>query len=279
MAYSYRQIVEKFKSVGIESAQYDARALIAEICNEPWASVAADPDREYDSERLCRAVEKRSERYPLQYILGKVGFFNGTFTVSEATLIPRPDTEMIAEYAIENLPTGACFADLCTGSGCIAVSVLMERRDTKALATDISDGALSVAARNAEQNGVADRITFLNADVKAPNSVKSFGPFDAIISNPPYIPTEEAKKLEPEVLCEPFSALDGGASGYEFYSVMIPGYLPYLKPDGELVLEIGYDQGEKIKEIAECYGLNCRIFKDYGGKDRMAVINIEKGKL
>lgn len=277
MAYSYRIIVDILKAAGIKSANYDAKLLINKFCGLSIAAIASEPDRVYVSDELERAVKKRESRYPLQYILGEVVFLNGIFRVSSKTLIPRPDTEMIAEYAIGNMPCNGTFADICTGSGCIAISVLMERSDIFGIATDIDFETLNLAAENALKNGVSSRLTLFRADAKEPISIIDHAPFDMIISNPPYIPTDEIETLEPEIKCEPFAAFDGGADGMDFYRAMIPGYLPYLKPEGRIVFEIGYDQGRRIEGLARENGLRCKIFKDYGGNDRMAVIDRKKG--
>ncbi len=276
MYYTYRDIIGLLRERGIEDAQYEARVLISELCGIGIADILADPTRIYESDALTDAVERRVTRYPLQYIIGEVGFCHGIFSVNESTLIPRPDTEMLVEYVSERIEKNGYFADLCTGSGCIAVSVLMNRPDLRCVATDICDETIATAKINAERNGVADRIELFKADVNCPEELtkKTDRLFDAIISNPPYIPSDDIKMLDAELGYEPHIALDGGKDGMDFYRNIIDGYRKTVKKGGFMFFEIGYDQREAIISAAADRGLECRVERDLGGNDRMAVIDL-----
>lgn len=230
-----------------------------------------------DEENYNAALKQLENRVPLAYVIGEWYFYDETYKVSPACLIPRPDTEHLVDRAIKLLPKNGRFADLCTGSGCIAISTLAHRPDAKGYAVDISADALEIAKYNAEANGVSDRLTFSLADVL--NGELSFEnePLDMIISNPPYIETETVTTLEPEVQHEPKLALDGGADGLDFYRALIEKCPSHIKDGGILMFEIGYNQGRALVDLTESAGGRvgkAQIFKDYGGNDRVAVIQI-----
>ena len=227
---------------GIEDAKREARIIFRELCKKSELDIL---DKDCESPLADEAVLRRCKREPLQYIIGKVGFFSEEYFVSPACLIPRADTEILVEEAIKRLPQNACFADLCTGSGCIAVSVLAERKDTRALAVDLSRDALELAERNASRNGVAQRFTPKHADVLQ-LSDEWMGQFPrphAILSNPPYICRSVLQTLSPEVGFEPQMALDGGEDGLIFYRALMNIAAKWLHPDGFCLFEIGFDQG------------------------------------
>ncbi len=207
---------------------------------------------------------------PLAYIIGEWYFYGLTFKVDESCLIPRSDTEHIVEKAIKLIPKNGYFADLCTGSGCIAVSVLKNRADTRAFACDISDGALKMAKQNALLNEIPEQgIDFKTADIFSLELPEDT--FDVIISNPPYIRTDVLPSLE-TVTHEPKTALDGGYDGLKFYRHIVKNFAKALKKDGAFVFEIGYDQRLDIEKIARELGFICEVTRDYGGNDRVAVL-------
>lgn len=234
-----------------------------------------DPERRFSSPELLSAVERRAGRFPLQYLLGEWAFYRQTYRVAPGCLIPRSDTEILVEEAIRKLPKGAFFADLCTGSGCIAISILCERKDTTAIAVDLSEDALQIAAENAERNGVRDRLILKKADLITvkPEEWGSELPMpDAIFSNPPYIRTGDLVDLSPEVGAEPRMALDGGEDGLIFYRRLFPIAQEWLQPEGFCLFEIGYDQAKDIQALARNRFASCRILRDFGGNDRVAVL-------
>lgn len=272
---TYRQICARLRDAGIESAEWDAQLLLEHFCGSAAVDFLAEPDREIEmTDALLSAIEKRASRYPLQYIIGEWDFYRQIYEVSPDCLIPRSDTEILVEEAIKRLPQGARFADLCTGSGCIAISVLAERPDTTAIAVDKFENTLALATRNASRNGVLDRFETLCADVLLPAFLPTEkGSLDAILCNPPYIPTDVLASLEPELDAEPRAALDGGADGLIFYDTLLKNDACYLKPSGFFLFEIGYDQAEDLMKLGKKYGFGgIKILRDYGGNDRVVCL-------
>ena len=207
----------------------------------------------------------------MQYIIGRWEFYREEYFVSPDCLIPRSDTEILVDYLVKHLPQNASFLDLCTGSGCIAISTAKNRPDTTALACDISDGALALAKKNALHNRV--QIEFFKADVKMPSATDK--KFDCIVSNPPYIPSAVVDTLEEELFHEPRIALDGGDDGMDFYRSIVENYSGNLKEGGFFAFEMGYDQKNAISALADEYGFAVTHINDYGGNFRVAIL---KGK-
>lgn len=265
-----RDLACALRRIGMESqeAEAEARILFGRLGGlSPIRLLRDDPD--LPDAVFLDAVSRRSKGEPLAYILGETEFYKESYLVTPDVLIPRSDTELLVEHAIKNLPRNAFFADLCTGSGCIAISVLANRPDCRAVAIDLSDGALSVARRNAERNGVLSRIEFRKQDVLKPFLLPKC---DAILSNPPYIVSEVVPTLSKEVSCEPKMALDGGVDGLTFYRTMLT-YLPkQIKDNGFLLFEIGYDQREAISALADEAELTAEVRCDYGGNPRLAIL-------
>ena len=262
----YEEIAKKLADAGVQDARTEAAILIEELCRE-----SVSETREYDDAPLMDALKKRAGGYPLQYIIGKWWFARCEFEVDENCLIPRPDTECVVEEAVKFLPTNAAFADLCTGSGCIAVSVADLRPDTRGVAVDLYPKTLEIAKRNARRNNVADRLLFILGDVLS-GEVLGEEKYSAIISNPPYIRRDVIDTLSREVSCEPRAALDGGEDGLVFYRSIVGKYQKNLDTNGRFIFEIGYDQAEDIRAIAEENGFSCNVKKDLGGNYRVAVL-------
>ncbi len=262
---TFGEICERLRKANIENARGEAELLISQLCGE------FSENRDYADEKLGDAVKRRCEGYPLQYILGKWWFARCELEVNESCLVPRPDTEAVVEEAVRLMPEGAVFADLCTGSGCIAISLCDLRRDVNGFAVELFPKTLETARRNAERNGVAERICFVLADVLLGECLGE-GKYDAIISNPPYIRSDVIDTLSQEVRCEPRAALDGGEDGLIFYRAIVEKYRKNLKENGCFIFEIGYDQAEDIRRIAESGDFSCEIKKDLGGCDRVAVL-------
>jgi release factor glutamine methyltransferase len=266
--------IKALKDVGVESAEHDARLLFAHFGNflphELVLKTATISD-----ELIEKPLSERINRRPLQYIIGEVGFYREVYEVSEACLIPRSDTEILVETAIRILPINAKFADLCTGSGCIAVSTLAERPDTTAVALEKFPTTLALAEKNAKKNGVDARFCGILDDVlTVPEKITEHGPFDAILSNPPYIPTKDIEALSPEVHAEPLAALDGGEDGLLFYRAILKNYAPLLKKDGFFLFEIGFDQADALTALGKehCF-THIRVLRDFGGNDRVVYIS------
>ncbi len=231
--------------------------------------------REYfgnDEKVMADARKRLSENEPLAYILGETVFFDEYYYVTPDTLIPRPDTERVVEWVLKKLPSNGTLLDLCCGSGCIGISTLKHSENTTALAVDISEGALAVAKRNANRNGVQDRIRFVKSDLTKDIFLEN-ETFDVIVSNPPYVKTDVVDMLEPQCGYEPRIAFDGGKDGMVFYRVILTRFAKHLKEDGQFVFEIGYDQREDMSHLAFELGFDCQIYKDYGKNDRVAVLH------
>ena len=272
---TYRRICTILQDAKIENAEWDALCLMEHFCHISPSLLRAAPDREHNSAELEDAIARRLAHEPLQYILGEWTFYRQVYEVTPDCLIPRSDTEILVETAIRLLPIGARFADLCTGSGCIAVSTLAERPDTRAVALEKFPATLALAERNAAKNGVAARFRGVLADVLSPSpALAKDAPFDAILSNPPYIPTGDISALSPEVHAEPSAALDGGADGLIFYRAILEHYSPLLKEDGFFLFEIGFDQAEDLISLGKAHNFaHIRVLRDLGGRNRVIYLS------
>ena len=259
-----KEAIEKLRAAGVESADYDARELF-----RFYYPGAVMLNTECDSPELLSAVERRAKREPLQYIIGEVGFYRESYRVTPDCLIPRPDTETLVDYAVKHIPEGATFLDLCTGSGCVAISTLKNTKNTTAIAVDISGGALAVATENAHINGVEDRIHFRLADLTKEVIDE---PVFAVLSNPPYVTDSAYESLEKEIYHEPKEAFVGGDDGGDFYRRLTPIYKEFIAENGFIAYEIGYDQADLLKSIAKDCDMTCEILKDLSGNDRVAVL-------
>ena len=278
MAYSYRTLTDALSRGGIEEPSYEASLLLERFAGVTYATLMTERDRLYDLPDLEAAVARRLSREPLQYILGEWEFMGCSFAVSPDCLIPRPDTEVLVETALRLLPPNAHVADLCTGSGCIAVSTLVHRPDVTADALELYPRTLALATENAARNGVSNRFNPVEADLlnRGKERLTPYAPYDAILSNPPYIPTADIRDLSPEVHREPVAALDGGEDGLIFYRAILRDYAPLVKPDGYILLEMGYDQATALRELAAEYLPHAKveILRDLGGNDRVTKITL-----
>ena len=278
MAYSYRTLTDALSRGGIEEPSYEASLLLERFAGVTYATLMTERDCLYDLPDLEAAVARRLSREPLQYILGEWEFMGCSFAVSPDCLIPRPDTEVLVETALRLLPQNAHVADLCTGSGCIAVSTLVHRPDVTADALELYPRTLALATENAARNGVSNRFNPVEADLlnRGKERLTPYAPYDAILSNPPYIPTADIQDLSPEVHREPVAALDGGEDGLIFYRAILRDYAPLVKPDGYILLEMGYDQATALRELAAEYLPHAKveILRDLGGNDRVTKITL-----
>lgn len=263
------ELVARLSSAGIGEAEAEARILFSHFGGFSPASLFGQ-DPSFSSGALEEAALRRTAREPLAYILGEAPFYRSILKVTPDCLIPRADTERLCELAIERLPRGARFCDLCTGSGAIAVTVLSERPDTTAHALDISPAAIAVAEENARRLGVLDRLSLSLGDVFSDASLPQ-GPFNAILSNPPYIESGVLPTLSPEVASEPRIALDGGEDGLRFYRRILT-LADRLSPGGFLLLECGYDQEAGMAALSADAGLSFSPYYDYGGNFRCALL-------
>ena len=268
---TYKEAVEILKAAGIDSAQYDARELFCHVGGYTVGEILlANP--ECGSAELASAIERRAAREPLQYIIGEVEFYRERYKVTPDCLIPRSDTEILVDYAVRHLPEGASFLDLCTGSGCVAVSTLKNTDNTRAIAVDINGGALAIAAENAHINGVEERLHLRRMDLM--HEVVEEEVF-AVLSNPPYVSDDVYLGLEGEIFHEPKEAFVGGADGGDFYRHLTPIYKEKIAAEGFIAYEIGYDQAELLRAIAADCSMSCEIIKDLSGNDRVAVLRLK----
>ena len=267
------EAVKILREAGVPDALYDARALYETFGGLSRTELFGnDPD--VSSEKLSEAVHRRAEREPLQYIIGEVGFYRETYRVTPDCLIPREDTELLVDTAVHLLSDGAKFLDLCTGSGCVAISTLKNTKSTTATAVDISHGALLIARENAAINGVSDRLKLLEYDVL--NTPAPSERYDAILSNPPYVKDDVYPTLEDEIFHEPRAAFVGGTDGGDFYRTITSKYKSLLSEGGFIAYEIGYDQSELITEVARDNGMSAEIVNDLSGRPRVAILRLAR---
>ena len=273
---TYRELRAELRAVGVSDDETEARLLFRHELGENYFAAVAE-DRDVPSPFFSRAVEERRKHRPLQYILGLWPFYKEIYEVKEGCLIPRPDTEILVETAVRELPEHCFFADLCAGSGCVGISVLASRPDTRCVGVDIAPDLVDLCMRNASRNGVSDRYearTFdvLGEDIRALFEGKD-GP-TCLLSNPPYIPTRVIPTLSYEVQKEPKLALDGGEDGLVFYKRLIRLCRDCLRPGNLAMFEIGYDQGRALLELSRNAGFDCEIIKDLSDLDRVAKTRI-----
>lgn len=268
-----REITRILIDAGIDpaDARSEARLLITRFTGKTNTYLLANPDENFASPALAEAVEKRRNRYPLQYIVGEWEFYGLPFAVNEHTLIPRPDTELIAEQAIKACPENGTVLDLCTGSGCIAAAVLANVKTARGTAVDLYPDTLRAAEQNLKNLALSDRCTFLCGDATT-DLFDETATFDVIVSNPPYVTADEMTALEPELSYEPAHALTDGGDGLSILRGIIEIYRNHLTPNGVMILEHGWKQSDAVKAIAAQYGMSHQKIMDYGGNIRGAVL-------
>jgi release factor glutamine methyltransferase len=269
--------MSRLREAGVDTPQLDAQLMMAHALGGSRLDVISHPKRilaSSDETAFHSMLDRRATRYPLAYILGKREFFGLEIEVSPAVLIPRPETEILVEECLKRVGEDALIADIGTGSGAIAVALAVNRPRARIWATDSSEEALKVARANVEKHGVAARVSIVRGDLLEP-----FGPgqhvpaqqwrFDAIVSNPPYIPTGVIESLEPEVRQEPIGALDGGPDGLDAYRrlfVQAVGLAEYV------AVEIGIEQTAPVTQIAKEAGWSeIEIIRDLAGIERVAI--------
>ena len=263
-------LTARLRAAGVPDPETDASLLLCHFCRVSPAMLMAFREKEYEGEALEAAVRDREARVPLQYIIGEVAFFSEHYRVSPAVLCPRPDTELLVEEAVARIPKGVRFGDLCTGSGCVAVSILAHRPDLTALAAEVSPEAVTLATENADRNGVSDRLGFLRFDLLSGRH-PMVARLPVLVANPPYIPTADLASLDKEVKAEPPMALDGGEDGLLFYKSFLSFYSPSL-----FLFEIGYDQAEAVCALGKEKGYAPTVKKDAGGNDRVVILAKEQ---
>lgn len=255
---------------GVPDAKIDAWYLLEMVCHidknyyymHGEDDITEEQQRDYES-----VLKKRAERVPLQYITGEQEFMGLTFKVNSNVLIPRQDTEILVEQALRVCQPGMRVLDMCTGSGCIIISMMKYQPDLIGEGADVSKQALIQAKENARGNETS--VEWICSDLFERISEQ----YDVIVSNPPYIPTKIIETLMPEVRdFEPVEALDGKEDGLYFYREIVGKGIGYLKPNGYLFLEIGYDQAEAVTALMEDAGYsNIKVIRDLAGLDRVVM--------
>ena len=269
----YEQGCRTLQAAGIEEAALDARLFLEAVCGTDRNDLLVhgeQPVAPEAEEKYLNWIRQRAEHIPLQQLTGEQGFMGLTFSVNEHVLIPRQDTEILVEEVLKELHDGMRVLDMCTGSGCILLSLLHYSNDCEGLGVDLSAEALEVAGRNVLKvltPEKAEHAHFLQSDLFE----KVEGKFEIIVSNPPYIASAEVEKLMPEVRDhEPRMALDGTEDGLHFYRRIIEEAGKHLVSSGMLFFEIGYDQGQAVSELMRTEGYcDVQVVQDYAGLDRV----------
>ena len=260
---------------GIDEAELDARYILEYITGLNSAQYfihSEDIIEKNKAEEFFRLIERRSKRIPLSYVIGTRDFFGLTFKVDENVLIPEQETELLVEEVIKH-SEGISVLDMCTGSGCIAISIALFGKPSKVAASDISEKALEVARENAKSLK-AGEISFIQGDMFENVTDK----FDIIVSNPPYIETGEIDELMPEVRDYiPRLALDGDIDGLKFYRIISKEAVKKLNKNGRIFYEIGYNQSRAVASILLENGFtDVNIMKDYSGLDRIVMAKLDE---
>lgn len=271
----YEQGCRTLQAAGIEETALDARLLLEAVCGTDRNDLLVHGEQQVApeaEEKYLNWIRQRAEHIPLQQLTGEQGFMGLTFNVNEHVLIPRQDTEILVEEVLKELHDGMRVLDMCTGSGCILLSLLHYSNDCEGLGVDLSAEALEVAGRNVLKvltPEKAEHAHFLQSDLFE----KVEGKFEIIVSNPPYIASAEVEKLMSEVRDhEPRMALDGTEDGLYFYRRIIEEAGKHLVSSGMLFFEIGYDQGQAVSELMRTEGYcEVQVVQDYAGLDRVVL--------
>ncbi len=265
---AFDKIEKQFAKAGVDSPAFETSVLLEDLLGLPRNPeiTAAETVLDFEQEeKLFAAAEKRTEGFPLQYIIGNWEFFGRKFFVGEGVLIPRPETELLCEavlkYYSRSMPPK--IVDLCSGSGCIAITLAKELPGAEVTAVELYDGAFGFLEKN-------NRFHQNPVETLQRDALEAFGSFDCIVSNPPYITGKEMKELQKEVTFEPETALFGGTDGLDFYRAISKNWFGHLNEGGMIAFEIGDTQGEAVVNILTENGYkNAAVRKDYEGRDRV----------
>lgn len=253
---AYNKTKKELAAAGIEDYVFEAKQILRHITGFSNVQIISNPHKKlslFEENNLTAIIKQRLIRYPLQYIIGEWGFYGGNFKVGPGVLVPRADTETLIDIALKFLKDreNSQVCDLCTGSGCIGITVAREKSDSFVTAVEKYEEALRYARENAKLNGT-ENIEFISGDVfEGAGAEKQY---DLILSNPPYIPPEEMKEISPEAKFEPETALLGGEDGLDFYRAIIKGYKASLVDGGMMAFEVGMGEAEAVAELMKNQG-------------------------
>ena len=276
---TYRQMCHNGAAIladaGITDAEYDSFALLEYITGMDRTAYILNGSKSVPgdiAERYDAVIDRRSSHIPLQHITGQAWFYGRGFNVNSDVLVPRQDTEVLVSEALKVINAKDSVLDMCTGSGCIIITLALEKKLGRALGADISEAALKVASGNREKLG-ADDVTFVKSNIFSDINVNDEELFDVIVSNPPYITTGEIETLTEEVrIHDPYIALDGLEDGLHFYREITQQSMNYIKSGGWLLYEIGCTQAHDVSDIMSEYGYsNIKVIKDLAGLDRVVM--------
>ena len=266
---------QHFEKLGLDSPRLTAEVLLAHVLRTSRVRLYTDLDRPLEAAELASyrgLIARRASGEPTHYLTGTREFYGRSFTVDARVLVPRPETELLVEAVLQAIPRDGDvrLLDLGTGSGCVGITLALERPRARVLATELSPAAAEVARANAIALGAGDRFEVRVGDLFAP--VESEPPFDAVVANPPYVPRGELPTLPAEVRREPVQALDGGPDGLDVVRRIAAGAPRWLVPGGLLALEIGDGQGPAVHSLLEATGYgSVRIERDLARHDRLAL--------
>jgi release factor glutamine methyltransferase len=269
--YGQRRLAE----AGIESPRLDSELILSHVLKTDRLGLLLNYTSqlsERQQKNYYKLLNFRCRHVPVAYIIRKKEFYGLDFFVRQGVLIPRPETEFLVEKTLETIQNkkNPLVADLCCGSGAIAVAMACSNNDVKVFASDISKVAVSVAVKNSIEHKVADRVFLMCGDLWQPFEESCIKNLDVVISNPPYIPSNELKNLQEDVKNEPALALDGGNDGLIIYRKIIGKARSFLKTNGSIILEIGWNQAaEVVKLLKDADFSDIQIMEDYAGFDRV----------
>ena len=265
---AFEKIEKRFLEAGVDSPAFEVSVLMEDLLGLPRMPEVSSAEKMLSDEQeklIFDAAKKRESGYPLQYIIGNWEFFGRKFFVGEGVLIPRPETELLCEFVLKHYSRSVPpkVVDLCSGSGCIAITIAKELPGAEVTAVELYEKAFEHLEKNNALHG--NCVSTIKGDALVP-----FGKFDCLVSNPPYITGEEMKELQTEVTFEPETALFGGADGLDFYRAIAKNWFENLNEGGVIAFEIGDTQGEAVLSIlAENGYKNAAVMKDYEGRDRV----------
>jgi release factor glutamine methyltransferase len=272
------EAAQVLRIAGVPESRRDAGSLLAHVIQKDRTFLISHAEEKLDPDALQefhQAVERRAAGEPIQYIMGRQDFYGRVFRVTPDVLIPRPETELLVEAALGLMNEGR-FCDVGTGSGCIAVTLVCERSNSRGVGVDVSTVALAIARENAITHGVDQKIEFLRSDC-FDSLPQNTPPFDLIVSNPPYVAAEVVGGLQREVKDhEPMVALTPGTDGLSIIRRLITEAPQFLRKDGHLLLEIGFDQGEAVRELVSRSKFHLvEIRPDLQGIPRIVVLQLQ----